>query len=180
MEPERPWPLALKAQPALGRMSSDELSAGKTNPFMSKELFNYVWLINPNPSIPLTIYLYNQVPCSHRAAVCGWWCWRRERKDRKKQKRLQNNPFGGSIQKSKGERFCSTYNSPNAHSAWVPAKQLLLTFKGQRTLALRDFKQKASSGAFAYHSGMLVFTGFMGKGNLKALSPVWKRGCQED
>lgn len=42
MEPERPWPLALKAQPALGRMGSDELNAGKTNPSVSKELFNYV------------------------------------------------------------------------------------------------------------------------------------------
>lgn len=42
MELERPWPLALRAKPALGRMGSDELNAGKANPFMSKELFNYV------------------------------------------------------------------------------------------------------------------------------------------
>lgn len=39
---QRPWPLALRVQPALGRMGSDELNAGKANPFMSKELFNYV------------------------------------------------------------------------------------------------------------------------------------------
>lgn len=32
----------------------------------------------------------------------------------------------------------------------------------------------------AYHTGMLVFSSFLGKGNLKALSPAWKRGCQED
>jgi len=35
MEPERPWPLALKARQGLERMGSDELNAGKTNPFMS-------------------------------------------------------------------------------------------------------------------------------------------------
>lgn len=88
--------------------------------------------------------------------------------------------FGGSIQKSKGQLFCSTCNSPNAHSTRVPVDQLLLTFKGQRTLALRDFKWKVSSGVLAYCIGILVFTSFMGNGNLKALSPAWKRGCQED
>lgn len=41
----------------------------------------------------------------------------------------------GSIQKSKDRAFCSSCNSANAQ---VPANQLLRTFKGQRTLALRD------------------------------------------
>lgn len=83
-------------------------------------------------------------------------------------------------QKSKGQLFCSTCNSPNAQSTWVPADQLLLTFKGQRTLALRDFKKKVSRGVLAYHTDILLFTSFLGEGNLKALSPAWKRGCQED
>lgn len=50
-------------------MGSDELNGSKTNPFMSKELFNYVWMINPNSSIPLTIYLSNQAPCTRQAAA---------------------------------------------------------------------------------------------------------------
>lgn len=83
MELERPWPLALRAKPALGRMRSDELNAGKANPFMSKELFNYVWLITPNPSTPLTIYLSNQGSCTHLAAVCGWW-WRKKKRQKER------------------------------------------------------------------------------------------------
>ena len=43
-------------------------------------------------------------------------------------------------QKSKGQLFCSTCNSPNAHGTWVPVDQLLLTFKGQRTLCLERFQ----------------------------------------
>lgn len=64
-------------------MGSDELNAGKTNPFMSKELFNYVWLINPNPSIPLPIYLFNQVSCAQHAAVYvgGEWEGEKEREE---------------------------------------------------------------------------------------------------
>lgn len=42
VELERLWPLALTAQPVQGRRGSDELNAGKANPFMSKELFDYV------------------------------------------------------------------------------------------------------------------------------------------
>lgn len=44
-----------------------------------------------------------------------------------------------------------------------PHRALPLTFKGQRTLALKDFEQKVSSGVLAHGNILLVFTSFKGK-----------------
>lgn len=172
MELARPWPLALKARPALGRMGSDELNAGKTNPFMSKELFNYVWLINPNPSIPLTIYLFNQVSCTHHAAVCGWW-WRKRKRWRERQRGLQNNPFGGSTAEAEVKRtaflFYLQFSKCTQHmSSCGPAVANI-----QRSENSLPWEISSREPALVCeHTGFFFFfTSFMGKGKFKDTLP---------
>lgn len=146
MELERPWPLALRTQPALGRMGSDELNAGKANPFMSKELFNYVWLITPNPSTPLTIYLFNQVSCTHHAAVCGWWWWRKRKTERRRERKRETKgatkqPFWRKHSRSSQKDSVFVLLAIlQMHIARVPADQLLLTFKRSQNSCLERFQ----------------------------------------
>lgn len=83
-------------------------------------------------------------------------------------------------QKSKGQLFCSTCNSTNAHSTWVPVDQLLLTFKGQRTLCLERFQVESQPWCVSTLAFFFFLPASWEKENLKTLSPAWKRGCQED
>lgn len=157
-------------------MGSDELNGSRTNPFMSKELFNYVWLINPNPSIPLTIYLFNQVPCNRSGAVCGWRCWASE---------IERNKRGSHTIRLEEEHWSqndsfsrSICNIQNACSTSVSVNQLLLTLKkGHRTLPRGDFKHKACS-ELTSSTAILLFHHVQKrekKEHLKALSLEWKK-----
>lgn len=144
---------------------------------MSKELFNYVWLINPNPSFPLTIYLFNQVPCTLHAAVCGWW-WRGSKRTRESNK-------GGCKTIHLEEAYRSQRTGFFVLLAILQMHEFLLTscceHSKVRELSPWEMStRRPGEVVLAYHTGMLVFSSFLGKGNLKALSPAWKRGCQED
>lgn len=146
-------------------MGCDELNAATANPSVSKELFNYVWLITPNPSTPLTIYLSNQGPSTHLTAVCGWR-WRDKRGRRGRESKVRGEMWGGYnavvLEESRPKQrekalFSSTCYSPNALGITVPADQLLQTFKGHRTLALGDFKYKVNYGVLTHCASVLSF-----------------------
>lgn len=168
-------------------MGSDELNAGKTNPFMSKELFNYVWLINPNPSIPLTIYLFNQVPM--HSWCCSVWVvmvrWRKKEKKRERMRVREREKNWGcktihleeANTSQMGIFFVVLANSSDAYSPWVPASQLLLTSKGQRSLCLKRFqveRQRWWVSIPLWHADFFFFflLASWEKGNLKTSSPV--------
>lgn len=129
---------------ALGPKSSastaeNGLNAGKTNPFMSKELFNYVWLINPNPlHYTYNLAIFNQVSCALR-------CGGNKRAIQKLEQMKRNKRHCTSIRSREPFRsqsflwVCAGCRSLNEQSTWVPVKQLLLTSKGHTSLALRAF-----------------------------------------
>lgn len=99
-----------------------------------------------------------------------------KKKDRKNEREREKHSRG----RSQKDGFFVLLEILKMHIAPVPADQRLQTFKRSQNSRLERFHAEIPLWCVSIAHWHAVFTSFMGKGNLKALSPVLKRGCQED